>query len=66
MPKFIIEKDTFTGDIHFSGRITGEEFRRLHLDGFDREVLKTPGKSDSDHLLDLELIFRRLEEQKSR
>jgi hypothetical protein len=32
MPEFIMERDAMTGDVTFSGKVSGDELRRIRLD----------------------------------
>lgn len=66
MPEFTIERHAMTGDVTFSGSVKGGELKGLwvQLDPFDRRQLDSPAVSIADHLLDLELVFRRLGEQR--
>ena len=58
-------KDAFTGDVVFSGVITGRDIRNLKLDNFERAMLESKQESAADFLLDAELLFRRHQEQTS-
>lgn len=58
------ERDTVTGDWIFSGRVDSFDLRALNLDRLDRAVIATPAQTAADHLQSLEIIFRRLHEQR--
>ncbi len=62
--RFDITNDP-NGMIRFSGEITMQDLVRLNLDRFDLLQINEPPEHASDILLDLELIFRRLERQES-
>lgn len=50
--------DTF----EFSGSVSAHDMQKLKLDAFDRALLNDKTESASDHLLVLEMIFRRHEQ----
>lgn len=64
--KFVIER-TIDGAIRFRGEIPDYCFVKLDLDEFDCALLRdveANGRTAADHLLALEMLFRRYEEQK--
>lgn len=61
--KFEIIRNDVTGDVTFSGSYSKSDFDRLTLHAFDRLVLRSECKTAADHLLCLETLYRRHEEQ---
>jgi hypothetical protein len=56
------------GDILFSGEVSASDFANLKLDHFDRALLDDCGSKDgsaADWLLALEMLFRRISEQRA-
>ena len=51
-------------DITFTGRVNMRDLARLRLDHVERAALRTAPATAADFLLDLEIIFRRLGEQR--
>ena len=57
-------RDADTGDLVFAGRLRMIDVVDLNLDGLDRAVIEEPVTSAADLLQSLELIFRRLHQQR--
>lgn len=55
--------DSTNGDLVFSGRIAQYDLVRVQLDGVDLSVVTSPIKSPADFAQNIEIIFRRLEQQ---
>lgn len=64
MPKFLIERDDLRGVIRFHGEFPTSALASLRLDPLDRTLLLDAhtGKTAADHLLVLEMLFRRYAE----
>lgn len=66
MPKFLIERDDLRGVIRFHGEFPTSALASLDLDRLDRALLTDAptNKNAADHLLVLEMLFRRYSEQR--
>lgn len=60
---FSIQHNDLTGTITFNGSVTLREIVQLDLDRLELAQISEPAKAPADHLLDLEMIFRRHAEQ---
>lgn len=60
---FNIERDEIRREIRFNGTIRLNELAALRLDELEKRVLDMPAEKASDHLMNLEVIYRRHEEQ---
>lgn len=58
------ENCTRTGDLIFSGRITQNDLIHIKLDPIDLKVISSPVETAADQLQSMEILFRRLGEQK--
>jgi hypothetical protein len=56
---FEIIKDLKTGDIKFHGEVTEADVLGLKLDLLDKALLNCPCETSDEHLLVLEMLFRR-------
>ena len=64
MAQFELTRDHL-GNIAFSGSLTIHDLAEVRLDEVERRAIETPARNNADHLLDLEIIFRRLDEQQA-
>ena len=57
-------RDIETGDIIGNFRVPAKDLRDVKLDRFDQMVIDTPHDSAADVFQDLEILARRIQEQK--
>lgn len=67
--KFVMENDDVTRTIRFSGELSVSEIERLDLRSLDRALLRDVDRDSAataaDHLLVLEMLYRRSAERAS-
>lgn len=61
--KFEVFRDEILREVRFSGSVSYADLARLRLDRFERAQLNSEASTAADMLLDLELIFRRGDQQ---
>lgn len=60
---FEIERTDADDMIHFKGNFSRREMAKLRLDALERAVISQPADHAEDHLMSLEILFRRWREQ---
>lgn len=63
--EFVITRHSLSEDIEFRGRITGADLVRVVLQPADSLLLRGRAETAADHLLILEMLFRRLGEART-